>query len=131
MDPMTPSSGQEAGGQLFEAPAREVPRLAYSDLSPEVETQLEQSAAFAQLRRCLSSWVGLKKALPHAVRLRLAEGQAQDPNSPETWGSRSVAARVVLRRHGLAKVSISELSDAAHAALIAEQAEANRETGID
>ena len=54
-----------------------------------------------------------------------------DPNDPDVWRSRDEHAQAILRRHGIAKLSAGRLTLAAIGELIAGQAEADRDAGLD
>ncbi len=62
---------------------------------------------------------------------RLAASEPVDPNDRDVWRSRDAHAQAVLHRHGLGKVSATRLSSAAIDGLIAGQARADREAGLD
>ena len=54
-----------------------------------------------------------------------------DPNDPDVWRSRDEHAQAILRRHGLTQVSAGRLTLAAIGELIAGQARADRDAGLD
>ena len=54
-----------------------------------------------------------------------------DPNDPDVWRSRDEHAQAILRRHGVAKLSAGRLTLAAIGELIAGQAQADRDAGLD
>ena len=54
-----------------------------------------------------------------------------DPNDPDVWRSRDEHAQAILRRHGLTQLSAGRLTLAAIGELIAGQARADRDAGLD
>ena len=89
------------------------------------------SDAGRQFARCFARWPG---ALDH-IRLpalrALAANRPVDPNDPDVWRSRDAHAQAILRRHGVAKLSAGRLTLAAIGELIAGQARADRDAGLD
>ena len=89
------------------------------------------SDAGRQFARCFVRW---PRALDH-IRLpalrALAEGRPVDPNDPDVWRGRDEHAQAILRRHGVAKLSAGRLTLAAIGELIAGQAQADRDAGLD
>ena len=75
-----------------------------------LEHRAGQTAAAAQLRRCLPRWTRMLEQLTSQALTRLAENQPIDPNDPDAWRNRDAHAEAVLRRHGLARVNASRLS---------------------
>ena len=61
----------------------------------------------------------------------LAAGEPIDPNDPTTWASADAHATAVLQRHGITRVEAARLDFAAVRALIAGQAQADRDAGLD
>ena len=89
------------------------------------------SGAGRQFARCFLRW---PRALDH-IRLpalrALAANRPVDPNDPDVWSSRDEHAQAILRRHGVAKLSAARLTLAAIGELIAGQAQADRDAGLD
>jgi hypothetical protein len=90
-----------------------------------------ESDAGRQFGRCFARW---PRVLEH-VRLRalraLAANRPVDPNDPDVWRSRDEHAQAILRRHGLTQLSAGRLTLAAIGELIAGQAQADRNAGLD
>ena len=61
----------------------------------------------------------------------LAANRPVDPNDPDVWSSRDEHAQAVLRRHGLTQLSAGRLTLAAIGEVIAGQAQADRDAGLD
>ena len=90
-----------------------------------------ESDAGRQFARCFPRW---PRALEHVrlVALRaLAANRPVDPNDPDVWRSRDEHAQAILRRHGLTHLSAGRLTLAAIGELIAGQARADRDAGLD
>ena len=95
-------------------------------LGPAGETD-----AGRQFARCFARW---PRVLEHVrlVALRaLAVNRPVDPNDPDVWRSRDEHAQAILRRHGLTQLSAGRLTLAAINELIAGQARADRDAGLD
>ena len=60
----------------------------------------------------------------------LAANRPMDPD-PDPWRSRDEHAQAILRRHGVAKLTAGRLTLAAIGKLIAGQAQADRDAGLD
>ena len=90
-----------------------------------------ESDAGRQFARCFARW---PRVLDH-VRLgalrALAANRPVDPNDPDVWSSRDEHAQAVLRRHGLTQLSAGRLTLAAIGEVIAGQAQADRDAGLD
>ena len=90
-----------------------------------------ESDAGRQFARCFARW---PRALDHirlAALRALAANRPVDPNDPDVWRSRDEHAQAILRRHGVAKLSAGRLTLAAIGELIAGQAQADRDAGLD
>ena len=93
--------------------------------------QARQTDAGRQLQRCFPRWARLFEQLTWRALTRLARNEPVDPNEPDVWHSRDEHAQVVLRRHGMTRVSARRLHLSAVRALIDGQARADREAGLD
>ncbi len=111
-----------AGGWLSAADEPERARL--------IE-QARQTDAARQLQRCCPRWTRLLEQLTWRALNRLARNQPVDPNEAGSWRSRDGHAEIVLRRHGVTRVSARRLTAIAIQALIDGQARADRDAGID
>ncbi len=90
-----------------------------------------ESDAGRQFARCFARW---PRALDHirlAALRALAANRPVDPNDPDAWSSRDEHAQAILRRHGVTKLSAGRLTLAAIGELIAGQAQADRDAGLD
>ena len=89
------------------------------------------SDAGRQFARCFARW---PRALDHirlAALRALAANRPVNPNDPDVWRSRDEHAQAILRRHGVAKLSAGRLTLAAIGELIAGQAQADSDAGLD
>lgn len=116
---------------------RPVPR---GDQKVERDDALErarESAATRQLERCLPRWQEMLDRLRLPALERLAANEPVDPNDVEAWQGSSrlanpeAAAQAVLHRHGVRRVEVHRLTRSAVQALIAGQAAADRDAGLD
>ena len=95
-------------------------------LGPAAETD-----AGRQLARCFARWPRVLERVRLATLRRLAANRPVDPNDPDVWRSRDEHAQAILRRHGLTRLGAGRLTLAAVGELIAGQAQADREAGLD
>ena len=80
--------------------------------------------------RCFPKYGRLSDALDRQAIEQLADNQPTDPNHPETWRSVYQHATAVLRRHAITNMT-DRLTHDAQKALIAGQAQLDRQAGID
>ena len=90
-----------------------------------------ESDAGRQLARCFARWPRVLDHIRLAALRTLAANRPVDPNDPDVWRSRDEHAQAILRRHGLTRLTAGRLTLAAISALIAGQARADREAGLD
>ena len=84
-----------------------------------------------QFARCFARWPCVLEHVRLVALRALAVNRPVDPNDPDVWRSRDEHAQAVLRRHGLAQLSAGRLTLAAINELIAGQARADRDAGLD
>ena len=89
------------------------------------------SDAGRQFARCFARWPGALDHIRLAALRALAANRPVDPNDPDVWRSRDEHAQAILRRHGLTQLSAGRLTLAAIGELIAGQAQADRDAGLD
>jgi hypothetical protein len=95
-------------------------------LAPARETD-----AGRQFARCFARWPGAFDHIRRAALRALAANRPVDPNDPDVWSSPDEHAQAILRRHGLTQLSAGRLTLAAIGELIAGQAQADRDAGLD
>jgi hypothetical protein len=95
-------------------------------LAPARETD-----AGRQFARCFARWPGAFDHIRRAALRALAANRPVDPNDPDVWRSRDEHAQAILRRHGLTQLSAGRLTLAAIGEVIAGQAQADRDAGLD
>ena len=97
----------------------------------DLAAQARRTAAGKQLTRCFARWQSLTKHLSWRALRRLADNEPLDPNDPHIWNGRDSHVSAVLRRHGLARVSVRLLTNRALDAVIEHQARADKDAGLD
>src|SRR5436305_13206280 len=90
-----------------------------------------ESDAGRQFARCFARWPGAFDHIRRAALRALAANRPVDPNDPDVWRSRDEHAQAILRRHGLTQLSAGRLTLAAIGEVIAGQAQADRDAGLD
>jgi hypothetical protein len=90
-----------------------------------------ESDAGRQFARCFARWPRVLEHVRLAALRPLAANRPVNPNDPDVWHSRDEHAQAILRRHGLTKLSAGRLTLAAISELIAGQAQADRDAGLD
>ena len=93
--------------------------------------QARGTDAARQTQRCFPRWARAFEHLSRRALVRLAANEPVDVNDPDVWTSRDAQTQAVLRRHGLTTFNSGRLSMAAVKALVAGQAAADREAGLD
>jgi hypothetical protein len=97
----------------------------------ELQRAAAETAAFRQLQRCFPDWTALPDYLLRSALERLAANEPVDPNDPDTWSARATHAYAVMRRHGVSEDLTEGLTDAAGAAIVAAQRQADADAGLD
>ena len=126
-----PAAITTASGQPLSVPGSWTSAMADERERERLLGPAGESDAGRQFGRCFARW---PRVLEH-VRLRalraLAANRPVDPNDPDVWRSRDEHAQAILRRHGLTQLSAGRLTLAAIGELIAGQARADRDAGLD